>query len=138
MSYRTIIAWFSWMRLWQCNRVLAGEVAEAQVHAQGLVLAEHVDVLPATLVHWDRHVDGGHALADDASFLEVDVDGGLPAILGVDRLPDHRPEAARAGELPAARRRQLGDIGRDRGQLLQDARHSALIRLGGGVRPPRH
>ncbi|MCY1307530.1 hypothetical protein D9M70_574590 [compost metagenome] len=37
---------------------------------------------------WNGHVLPLHRLADDAPLLEVNVDGMVPAILGIDQFPD--------------------------------------------------
>ncbi|MNE78756.1 hypothetical protein D3C80_1751910 [compost metagenome] len=61
-----------------------------QQHAQGGEFAQGVDVLASAFVEWNRHLHAVHDLAEDAAFLEVDVDGVGPAVLGTHQLPDFR------------------------------------------------
>ncbi|MCY1401561.1 hypothetical protein D9M71_166820 [compost metagenome] len=74
--------------------VLAEEVAETQEHPDGHVLPDHVDVLATLLVGRDRHAAAKHRAADDAAFLEVDVYGVIPTVLGVHQFPDFRAALA--------------------------------------------
>ncbi|MCY1550679.1 hypothetical protein D9M68_869490 [compost metagenome] len=105
--------------------VFAEEVAKAQEDLDGHVLAQHVDVLATLLVGRNGDVLPLHRLADDASLLEVDMDGVVPAIFGVHQLPHfravlaypradkgrvkepaiHRPHAVLAFEYPTPHRR---------------------------------
>ena len=70
------------------HRILPGKIAEAQEHLHALRRAEHVDVFAPTLVRRHRDSDPFTGPAEDEAFLEMDMDGMGPPVIGIDQLPD--------------------------------------------------